>query len=178
VTQTCIAHALRDLGRLDPALAQYDSMLARQPQFGGAVINRCYAPLARGDYTAGWAAYEQRFTASATRERNFTFPGWRGDRLTGKRILVYAEQGLGDEIMFASYVRDVLQCAAHVVIECNTRLAPLFARSLPRAAVHGANKDDDHSWLQALPQVDFQVAIGSLPLHFRGARAAFPAYHG
>lgn len=178
VTQTCIAHALRDLGRLDQALVHYDGVLARQPQFGDALINRCYALLMRGDYAAGWAEYERRFAATGTPTRGFPFPEWRGEPLAGKRILIYAEQGLGDEIMFASCVPEVLKRAAHVVIESNTRLAPLFMRSFPQAAVHGANKDDEHSWLQALPQVDFQIAIGSLPLHFRGTRAAFPANSG
>jgi tetratricopeptide (TPR) repeat protein len=178
VTQTCIAHALRDLGRLDQALAHYDGALARQSQFGDALINRCYALLMRGDYAAGWAEYERRFAATGTSTRGFPFPEWRGEPLASKRILIYAEQGLGDEIMFASCVPDVLKRAAHVVIESNTRLAPLFMRSFPQAAVHGANKDDDHAWLQALPQVDFQIAIGSLPLHFRGTRAAFSANAG
>ncbi|HEV2008359.1 MAG TPA: tetratricopeptide repeat protein, partial [Burkholderiales bacterium] len=177
-TQTCIAHALRDLGRLDQALAHYDGVLARQPHFGDALINRCYALLIRGDYAAGWAEYERRFVATGTPTRGFPFPEWRGEPLAGKRILIYAEQGLGDEIMFASCVPDVLRRAAHVVIESNTRLAPLFTRSFPQAAVHGANKDDDHAWLQALPRVDFQVAVGSLPLHFRATRAAFPANAG
>lgn len=177
-TLACIAHVLRDLGRLDEALAQYNSVLARPEQFGDAVINRCYALLMRGDYAAGWAEYERRFTATATPERGFPFPAWRGEPLSGKRILVYAEQGLGDEIMFASCLPDVLQRAAHVVIECNTRLIRLFARSFPQAMVHGGHKDDDHAWLRALPRTDFQVAIGSLPLHFRGARSAFPAHRG
>lgn len=177
-TQACIAHALRDLGRLDEALAQYDRVLARQPQFGDAVINRCYALLMRGDYTLGWAEYERRFAATDTPERGFPFPGWRGESLSGKRILVYAEQGLGDEIMFASCLPDVLQRAGHVVIECNTRLMQLFGRSFPLATVHGGNKDDDHAWLRVLPRTDFQVAMGSLPLHFRGARSAFPPHRG
>jgi tetratricopeptide (TPR) repeat protein len=177
-TQTCIAHALRDLGRLDEALAHYDGVLARQSHFGDAAINRCYALLMRGDYAAGWADYECRFAATGTPPRGFPFPEWRGEPLADKRILIYAEQGLGDEIMFASCVPDVLKRALHVVIECNTRLAPLFKRSFPQADVHGANKDDDHAWLQALPRADFQVAAGSLPLHFRGNREAFPARSG
>jgi len=178
VTQTCIAHALRDLGRIDEALAHYDRVLAQQPNFGDALINRCYALLMRGDYAAGWAEYERRFAATGAPMRGFPFPEWRGEPLAGKRILIYAEQGLGDEIMFASCVPDVLKRAGHVVIESNTRLAPLFMRSFSQATIHGANKDEDHAWLQALPRVDFQVAIGSLPLHFRGTCAAFPANSG
>ena len=177
-TWACIGHALRDLGRFDAAIAQYDRALAQQPQFGDAVINRCYALLMRGDYANGWSEYERRFVATATPERGFPYPDWRGEPLAGKRILVYAEQGLGDEIMFASCLPDVVKLAGHVVIECSARLAPLFARSFPAATVHGGNKDEDKGWLQALPPCDFQVAIGSLPLHFRRQQAEFPAHRG
>jgi hypothetical protein len=72
----------------------------------------------------------------------------------------------------------MLKRAGHVVSESNTRLAPLFRRSFPQATIHGANKEEDHAWLQALPRVDFQIAIGSLPLHYRGARVDFPAHRG
>lgn len=178
VTQTCIAHALRDLGRIDEALTHYDRALARQPDFGDALINRCFALLMRGDYAAGWAEYEHRFAATGTPMRGFPFTDWRGERLAGKRILIYAEQGLGDEIMFASCVPDVLKRAEHVVIESNSRLAPLFMRSFLQATIHGANKEEDQAWLQGLPRVDYQIAIGSLPLHFRGTRADFPAHRG
>lgn len=80
--------------------------------------------------------------------------------------------------MFASCLPDVMQRAGHVVIECNARLARLFARSFPLATVHGGNKDDERAWLRALPPADFQIVIGSLPLHFRSARSAFPVHCG
>jgi hypothetical protein len=77
--------------------------------------------------------------------------------------------------MFASCIDDVLPLAAHCVIECNTRLAALFRRSFSAAHVHGAAKNDDKKWLLALPRIDFQVSIVSLPHHFRRAASAFPA---
>jgi Tfp pilus assembly protein PilF len=177
-TRACVAHALRDLGRLDEAIGRYDEVLAAQPQFADAVINRSYALLMKEDYAAGWAAYERRFSCGAMAARGFPYTPWRGEPLAGKRILVYAEQGLGDEIMFASCVPDLLQLAAQCVIECNTRLAALFRRSFPQAHVHGADKHDDKQWLARLPPVDFQVAMGSLPQYFRRDRADFPTRHG
>lgn len=177
-TQSCIGHALRDLGRLDEAMASYDGALKSQPQLGDALINRCYTLLMREQYGAGWAQYEQRFAATATALRGFPFAEWRKEPLAGKRILVYAEQGLGDEIMFASCLPDLLERCENVVIECNTRLAQLYARAFPQAIVHGGSKADDKAWLAQLPPVDFQVAIGSLPLRFRQARTHFPARRG
>lgn len=177
-TRACVAHALRDLGRMDEALAHYDAVLARHPQFADAVVNRSYALLMQEDYAAGWSAYAQRFASGAMAARGFPYPEWQGQPLAGKRILVYAEQGLGDEIMFASCLPDLLQTGAQCVIECNTRLAALFKRSFPQASIHGADKNDDKQWLRKLPPVDFQAAIGSLPQYLRRSRAEFPARGG
>ncbi len=177
-TRACVAHSLRDLGRLDEAIAAYDAALARGPQFGDARINRCYALLMRGDYAAGWMEYEHRFPASEQPLRGFPFPQWRGEPLAQKRILVFAEQGLGDEIMFASCLPDLLAVAKDCVIECSKRLEKLFARSFPDALIHGANKDDNKAWIRHLPPVDFQIAVGSLPLHFRPTSESFPAHSG
>jgi tetratricopeptide (TPR) repeat protein len=177
-TRACIAHALRDLGRMGEALAQYDAVLARNPAFTDAIINRSYALLMQEDYAAGWAAYERRFTSGAMELRDFPHASWQGERLAGKRILVYAEQGLGDEIMFASCLPDLLRTGAHCVIECNTRLAAIFRRSFPQAHVHGAAKNDKKDWVRKLPPIDCQIAIGSLPRYFRRARTDFPAQGG
>lgn len=177
-SRACLAHALRDLGRLDEAIAIYDEVLGVEPQFADAVINRGYALLMKGDFAAGWAAYERRFSIGAMVARDFPFRPWQGEPLAGKRILVYAEQGLGDEIMFASCVPDLVQHAGHCVIECNVRLAELFRRSLPRARVHGGVKSEDKRWLAGLPPVDYQIAIGSLPLYLRRSRTEFPLRDG
>ena len=177
-TRTCVAHALRDLGRLDEAIGHYDAVLAQEPRFPDAVINRSYALLMREDYAAGWDEYERRFDPGSLEPRGFPFAPWRGEPLAGKRVLAYAEQGLGDEIMFASCLPDLLQAAGHCAIECNERLAKLFTRSFPQAHVHGAAKNDDKGWLRKLPAIDVQIALGSLPLNFRRSRAAFPARRG
>jgi len=177
-TRACVAHALRDLGRLDEALRYYDEALAQRPAFADAVINRSYALLMRGDYAYGWAEYERRFEVGAMVPRGFPYAPWRGESLAGKHVLVYAEQGLGDEIMFASCLPEVLQAADRCTLECSTRLVKLFKRSFPRAYVHGAGKNDGKEWLAGLPPIDCQVAIGSLPGYFRRSRADFPARRG
>lgn len=176
-TRACVAHAFRDLGRLDEAIERYDEVLASQPDFTDALNNRTYALLMKEDYAAGWLAYERRFSNGGLAARNFPYPQWQGESIAGKRILMYAEQGLGDEIMFASCLPDLLKSAGHCVVECNTRLAKLFERSFPHAQVHGAAKRDDKIWLAKLPPVDCQAAIGSLPRYFRRARADFPPHN-
>ncbi len=168
-----LAHAYRDLGRVDEAIATYDQALGLTPGFGDAVINRAYAYLLREEYDAGWPEYEKRFVATATRTRDFGLPRWSGQSLQGKTVLVHAEQGIGDEIMFASCLPELIAAAGRVVIDCSERLEALFRRSFPQAAVHGGTKEDPTAWIARFAPVHFHVPIGSLPRHFRPERAAF-----
>lgn len=173
-----LAHAYRDLGRLKEAVAGYDRALRLKPDLGDAIINRAYAFLLNKEYERGWAEYEKRFAATGTRTRDFGIPPWNGEPLRGKTILVHAEQGLGDEIMFASCLPDILAQAERVIIECSERLAPLFKRSFPRALVRGGGKEDPTDWAKQYAPVDFQLPIGSLPRWFRPDETTFPRNGG
>lgn len=171
---------LQDRGLLDEALSAYQQALRREPDLTEARLNRALIWLARGDFARGWPQYEARkggsvhFTA-----RGFRFPDWDGKPAPGRTVLVYGEQGLGDEIMFASCLPEVIARTGRCVIDCATKLERLFARSFPTAAVHGGSQNDsDHGWLAAVGPVDFQIAIGSLPGHFRRSAADFPAHGG
>ena len=169
-----LAHAYRDLGRLNEAIASYDRALRLKPDLGDALINRAYAYLLKEDYGAGWAEYEGRFAATGTPVRDFGLPQWDGEPLRGKTVLVHAEQGLGDEIMFASCLPDLIAQAARVIIECSDRLEPLFRRSFPQAMVRGGKKDDPTDWIVQYAPVHWQLPIGNLPRWFRPDRTAFP----
>jgi len=169
-----LAHAYRDLGRLKEAVAAYDRALRLKPDLGDAVINRAYAFLLNAEYGSGWAEYEHRFVATGTLTRDFGLPRWAGENLEGKTILVFAEQGLGDEILFASCLPDILARAERVIVECSERLAPLFERSFPRATIRGGKKEDPNDWVARYAPVHFQVPIGSLPRWFRPTRSSFP----
>jgi len=169
-----LAHAFRDLGRLNEAIVNYDRALRLKPDLGDAVINRAYAFLFKEDYATGWEEYDNRFVATATPRRDFGPPQWSGQALQGKTILVHAEQGLGDEIMFASCLPDILAQADRVIVECSTRLAPLFQRSFPEAVVRGGEKEDSTDWVAQFAPVHFQSPIGSLPRWSRPDRTAFP----
>jgi hypothetical protein len=103
---------------------------------------------------------------------------WDGGPLQGKTLLVHAEQGIGDEIMFASCFPDLLEQAGHLIIDCDARLAPLFSRSFPGASVHGGAQDEGPAWLDALPRADVQIPAGSLPRYLRPTLEAFPAQAG
>jgi tetratricopeptide (TPR) repeat protein len=173
-----LAAVLQDLGDVDRARAEYDAALLRAPGSGSARLGRALLRLATGDFEGGWDDYEGRYDSGETPKRGFPFPDWDGGPLAGRAVLVYAEQGLGDEIMFASCLPDLIEEARRVVVECDPRLAPLFRRSFPRASVHAAARTWEHEWLASAGAVDLQVAAGSLPRRYRRSPGDFPARHG
>ncbi len=172
------AATLQDLGDLERARAEYDAALAHAPGSGSARLGRALLRLSTGEFEGGWDDYHGRFNSGETPRRGFPFPEWEGDSLAGRTVLVYAEQGLGDEIMFASCLPDLIGEAARVVIECDPRLAPLFRRSFPGATVYGAARTWEHEWLADAGPVELQIAAGSLPRRYRRSLADFPARRG
>jgi len=169
----CLGHALRDQKRFDEARACYQRVLDRDPGCVDARANLGFLELLTGNFAQGWRHYEWRFGPPRDSVRGFGFPRWRGEPLAGRRILIHAEQGLGDEVMFASCVPDVLATAGGVVLECSERLAGLFARSFPGATVHGGRKSDSLTWVPDLLPIDYQCPIGSLPQLLRRDRSEF-----
>ncbi len=167
-------------GRIDEVVAWCDRLLLANPGLVEARLNRALALLKMERYAEAWPDYEARkLTRSNYLQRPYAFPEWRGEALAGKTLLVYGEQGLGDEIMFASCLPDVMKQAARCVIDCSPRLAALFRRSFPDAIVHGADQADAAAAVWQPPlAVDWQVAAGSLPGHFRRQREDFPRHAG
>ena len=169
-------NALQQLGRFDDAVGQYDSVLAREPMNFFARWNRALVLLLRQQFAEGWDDYEHRLLAdSGAYLRLFPFPRWRGEPLAGKALLIHAEQGVGDEIMFASCFHEVLSQARRCVIECRPKLQRLFARSFPDATVVAAEDATVPGWLAQVGDIDFQVAAGGLPRLFRRSGDQFPA---
>ena len=169
-----------DQGRFEEAARLYDEALREDPAQDEARLNRSLLLLAGGDFAAGWEGYEARKRASSHFVPRFEqIPEWDGAAAPERTVLVYGEQGLGDEIMFASCLPDAIARLKHCVIDCSPRLAPIFARSFPAATVHGgAQTDADPSWLATAPAVDARIAIGSLPGLFRRRAEAFPRHSG
>jgi hypothetical protein len=98
---------------------------------------------------------------------------WEGEPLDGRHVLVYAEQGIGDEIMFASCFPDLIERAGHVTVQCAPRLEPLFSRSFPGATVHGVERDESLGWLEDRSAVDVKCIAGNLPRYLRPSEDSF-----
>ncbi len=171
-----LAIALQDSGHLEEAAACHDRAIAIKPAYWFARWHRSVLRLLAGDFARGWDDYDLRLVSEETPRRARGVPAWRGEDLSGRSVLVYGEQGLGDEIMFASCLPDALARARAVSFEVSPRLAGLMATSFPAATVFAGGG--------ALPPVvaaqapEFEIAAGSLPALFRRSRGDFPAHRG
>jgi hypothetical protein len=94
--------------------------------------------------------------------------------LKDRILLVYAEQGVGDELLFASCLPELIAQAGHVVLACAPRLTSLYARSFPTATVRGCPHESSREWLADVPPLDMHIPIGSLPLFLRRTLGHFP----
>jgi tetratricopeptide (TPR) repeat protein len=171
-TLSAMAHALRDMGRWDEALAFYGRAIACDPGFADAQKNLAITELLRGELARGWPRYEWRFGANGPPARLDECPVWRGEPLAGKRLLVYREQGIGDEVLFAAMYPDLQGLAAECVFESSRKLAQLFARSFPWARV--LPWDARPGWIMT-GKPDYQISAGSLGRLLRPSLETFPA---
>ncbi|HYF87377.1 tetratricopeptide repeat protein [Azospirillum sp.] len=170
-----LGNALHAAGRPEEADAAYRQAVEDDPSLTLAAFNRGYAALARGELGTGWTGLEARFAAGqALPDRRFRIPAWDGGDLTGKTVLVWREQGVGDELMYSACYADLIgraeQVGGRVIVECEPRLMDLFARSFPQALVRAATAEP--------VDADCHVPAGSLPLRLGWGLGGFPARSG
>jgi len=130
------ANALRMVGRLQEALADYARAIELNPGMGPLRFNHAVCLLLAGDFARGWPEYEHRWSlpTMARRRPRFQQPVWLGrEDIAGRRILLHAEQGLGDTIQFCRYATLVSALGATVILGVQPELRPLLA-DLPGVA--------------------------------------------
>jgi hypothetical protein len=161
-----------DAGQLRDAVRAYERAIAIDGQSAAAHFNRSLAWLRSGELARGWQEYEWRWKHNG-RPRCFVQPEWSG-AATSDAVLVYSEQGIGDEILFASCLPDVIERVGMCVLECDARLMRLFTRSFPSARVVARSGAGAAAPIPTSVQFDAQIAIGSLPKLLRQTPAEFP----
>ena len=157
-----------ELKRLDEALASYDRAIALKPGYADAYLNRALIRLLVGRYKEGWADYEWRWetkTCPSTRP-NIKVPTWQGEDLSGRHLLVFTEQGLGDIIQFARYLPLLARYGCEITFLAPANLARLLGPSIHPLEVV--------SEIKGISGIDFQTALMSLPHRFNIELSSIP----
>lgn len=171
--------ALTALGRHDEVLPELNAQIALNPHDPGKRFYRASINLLNENFAEGWDDYKYRNLQSSKHLRVLPFPIWDGSPLEGKTILIIAEQGLGDQVMFVSCLPDVLRMnPARVIVEAIDRVAPSVARSFPACEVIATKQDAQLEWVREVGHVDFFMLMGDLPRLFRRRREDFPVHCG
>jgi tetratricopeptide (TPR) repeat protein len=160
-------------GRPERAIAYLDEALSIRPDLLSAQYNRGLAHLEAGNWRQGWIDYHAGFASGDRRTRRYRdIPEWDGS--PGQRVIVWGEQGVGDEILFASCLPDLIAVSKRVIFDCHPRLVETFRRSFPGIEVHGTRKiQGELDWLDEV-EADASVCLSSLPMYFRNRDEDFP----
>ena len=157
-------NSLLDIGRMPEALHAHQQAVERDPSHPGALYNLALTQLRLGDWEHGWTNYEPRwrFREVHRSPRAFRKPRWRGELLRGERVLLHAEQGLGDTIQFCRYVAMVVARGGRPILQVQpaverlTRSLSAMRAGAAETAVLGSSQ----------PEFDLECPLMSLPAVF------------
>jgi len=170
--------ALQGQQKIGEAIAEYRTAIELDPRETLYRGDLSIALLANGSLAEGWKLYDARFGFGDTlvRGRKIGQKTWEGEPLTGKILYIWREQGVGDDIRFASCFNDVIKRAeaegGKVIIETDPRLMTLYTRSFPSAEIRAEGETSSRD------AIDFDIAAGALPGVFRNSIEQFPASGG
>lgn len=165
------------MGEHSTAIQLYENILSRSDLSDDSIrnsvkFNLSFQYLNQGNLIQGWDYYRFGFEKSIPfnqrRKPNRTFksPTWNGEVARDKTIMVWREQGLGDEILFLSMVPDLMSYFKNIIIECDSRLLEIIQRSFPNVTVR-------EQIALEIEDYDLQIPMGSLCQHFRKSISDF-----
>eukprot|EP00913_Durusdinium_trenchii_P005253 g4899.t1 len=169
---------LQGQARIDEAISEYRIAIDLDGKEGLYKGDLSIALLANGSLTEGWKLYEARFGGgdALVRQRRIGLNTWQGESLAGKTLYIWREQGVGDDVRFASCFNDIINRAKEeggkVLIETDPRLMTLYERSFPFAEIRAEGD------VQFDGDIDYDIAAGSLPGLVRTNLSEFPSTGG
>jgi tetratricopeptide (TPR) repeat protein len=172
----------------------YELALKQAPKSAQIHLSYGLYLMGRGELKAAWQHYDYRLDPELgyTKAAQYThgLPTWRGEGLKGKSILLCAEQGIGDEVLFGIFINRMIEDADKVYIGCDPRLVSLYNRSFP-AATAAAFSDTRHYRYRRrsfpdleqpagtpAPKIDYAITVASLPRYLAPDIATFRSFRG
>ena len=138
-----------------------------------------YDYLSVGRLKEGWLNYDLGFdlniqpSSRRNPTRTFTKPIWGGENSKGKVILIWREQGIGDEILFYTCLPDLEKTCLSIIVECEERLVGVLSRSFPKFQIRKENFSLLNSKDHVLEDYDYHLPVGSLMRYFRNDISKF-----
>jgi tetratricopeptide (TPR) repeat protein len=150
------------------ALADYDKAISIKPDYAEPYFNKSLQMLRLGNFAEGWPLYEWRWKTEQDIGKGLktSKPLWQGEK--NANVFLWAEQGIGDEIMFASLIPEVEDQCSTLTVKCDKRLIPLLKRSFSKKInfQFDQSKGSEDSY-------DFHIPIASLPSILRPSIDSF-----
>lgn len=173
-----LGFALQHAGEWDEALAAYDRALTLKPDFHGASTNKAFTLLTMGRLKEAWPLYARRFDQKiqASKRREFPYPVWDGKANPNLRLLLWTDQGLGDEVLYLSMLREAMARVGHCILACTAKMTPLFQRSFPEATVVPHMRPANTNVAPLKP--DVQLPLIELGEFLLPSVETIPAHHG
>ncbi|MGH8641113.1 MAG: tetratricopeptide repeat protein [Burkholderiales bacterium] len=161
---------LRHGGRSADAIAHFRRAIEIEPDHADAHCDLSLALLFTGQLREGWEEFEWRWRRPEAEARRYDFTTWDGDASRPRRLLLWGEQGVGDEVLHGSMLADLVASSVAITLEVDPRLAPLYQRSFPRLAVIPRRAPPAAS----AATHDCQAPLGSLGRWLRSSFDSFP----
>ncbi|MBM3514612.1 MAG: tetratricopeptide repeat protein [Alphaproteobacteria bacterium] len=173
-----LGNILHRRGDTEFAIRSYDRALELAPDLAEARLNRSLALLTLGRFAEGWRDFEARWQCRGYRaiDRGLGLPRLGPDDQSPGTVLIWGEQGIGDEIVYGSMAPDLTRRGFDVILECDPRLVALWQRSQPALTIVG--RDQDVANLAKARRAKWQIPIASLGGLTRRTIADFPLKAG
>ena len=167
------------------AIKTYEKAIRRLPKHASTQAHvikflLAFEYLKIGNLEDGWTCYDSGFhpnipsTNARTPARTFDVPLWNGKKIPGKTLLIWREQGLGDELLFLTCLPDLLKFHDQVIVEVEYRLVQIVQRTFPQILVREQNYGSAPSYSAIYKDYDFHLPMGSLMRYFRKSINSFP----
>lgn len=167
-----LAELLAERGKLRAAKQAYDTASSIAPEDQLTRWNRSLVEFRLGDLDAAYEDYDKGTIVGKRKVPDLGGRRWDGvSPLKDQLLAIQVEQGLGDELVFATCYPDIANYAKNLMITCDSRLAPAFQRLLPSAWIVPIPREQriyqSFQLGEKFPHPDLQFPAGSLPRIFR-----------
>lgn len=165
--------ALKAVGDLHAAIESFDQALAIRPGYNDAIYMRALCQMIIGEFESGLPGYESRWQNQlhTAAWRELPQPRWNGEDLAGKSLLIWAEQGIGDHLLYAGLVSHLQARGAHCHLECDSRLSGLLGRANSDLTLTAPDTPPGLDTMDK--EIDYQVPMASIFMNLSPADTTF-----